>query len=98
MGIILHGGAHGSGLDSRGLGFKAAARDCSHDDENGGARGGSQFVDEAATGVIAITTDESVDPLNCSTRSLLAGNSNSTILCGRAHSRDPEKSLDFTNC
>jgi len=35
----------------------AAARDSSQGDENGGARGSAQFVDEAATGVIAVTTE-----------------------------------------
>ena len=65
------------------------------DDERSGERSEFQFGAGAATGVIEAMTDGSVEPLNCSTRSLLAGNSNSTILCGRGHSRDPEKSFDL---
>ncbi len=54
-----------------------------------------QFDEGAATGVMEAITEASVEPLNCSTSSLLSGNSNTTILCGRAHSRDPEKSFDL---
>ena len=46
--------------------------------QRGGERDEFQFgacaAEDAAAGVIEATTDRSVEPLNCSTRSLLAGN------------------------
>lgn len=68
---------------------------CAQDGERRGENERFQFGEAATTGVIEAITDGSVEPLNCSTRSLSAGSSNSTILCGRGQSRDPEKSFDL---